>query len=63
MYCEIEKHCLGCDVCENVKEPELPRIKCGECKQQTWEIHGEWISSNGRHDLIGQCLNCNPPDG
>ena len=61
MQCENEEFCLDCDVCKII-ESELPKIKCGRCNQMTWEVHGEWISSYGRHELIGHCLVCDRPE-
>ena len=43
---------------DEIPEPEWPKIRCVGCNQMTMEVHGEWISSYGKHELIGHCPVC-----
>lgn len=37
---------------------ELPKIKCPHCKNIALEVHGEIITSSGRHYPAENCLCC-----
>jgi hypothetical protein len=38
--------------------PDIPTKICPVCKQRTLEIHGEGITSDGRHYPMENCTNC-----